>query len=67
MTDEGILLQKVRIDEHKCERCYECIKACMTGALHIDKGIWEYKEAICAKCEYCMDCCSNNAIKILGV
>lgn len=65
MSDTGVNFCTVKIDDKKCEHCYECIKGCMTGALTVEKGIFMHNSYECAYCEYCMDCCLNNALQIL--
>ena len=61
---EGINYVTVHIDDKKCERCYECIKACTNGALTLERGIYIHNAYGCAYCENCMDVCPNNAIEI---
>ena len=65
MVGNGINFCTVRIDEAKCERCYECINSCPNKALTLDKGIFVHCAYECSYCEVCMDVCPNEAIKIL--
>ena len=53
-------------DNKKCKKCFECIKACSTGALTLDKGIFKFNSMKCAICEYCMDVCPIEAIEVIG-
>lgn len=62
---EGINLVTVRIDDKKCQRCYECIRTCPTGALTLEKGIYTHNSYACSYCEVCMDVCPKEAIEIL--
>ena len=34
---EGVNFVTVRIDDKKCERCYECIRTCPNKALTLDE------------------------------
>ena len=65
MTDEGVNFCTVRIDDKKCNRCYECIELCSTGALTLNQSIFCHNAYECAYCEVCMDVCSEEAIQIL--
>ena len=65
MSDVGVNFCTVRIDDSKCTRCYECIKACPTSALSLDKGIFVHSAYECSYCEVCMDVCPNDALEIL--
>ena len=62
---EGVNLVTVRVDSKKCKRCYECIHACPTGALSLEKGIFSHNTYNCQYCEVCMDVCENGSIEIL--
>lgn len=62
---EGINLCTVKIDDKKCERCYECIRNCPTKALTLERGIYCHNAYSCSYCEVCMDVCPQEAIKIL--
>lgn len=64
MSDTGVPLVSVRIDDKRCTYCLECVSVCSTGALTYDK-CFEHNGAECANCEVCMDVCPNEAIKIL--
>ena len=64
---EGINFMTVRIDDKKCERCYECIKACPNKALTLEHGIYCHNAYECSFDEYCMDVCPNEAIEILDM
>lgn len=66
MSDTGKVLQGVKINPDKCTRCYECVRYCPTGALHLEGSIWVYNDSICSKCEQCIEC-SNEAISIVGL
>ena len=61
---EGINFVTVRIDDEKCNRCYECIEVCTNKALTLDKGIFVHNAYQCAYCEVCMDVCTEEAITI---
>lgn len=62
---EGINFVTVRIDDNKCNRCYDCIEVCPTGALSLEQTIFIHNSYECSYCEVCMDVCEHEAIKIL--
>lgn len=61
---EGINFVTIRIDEKKCKRCYDCVTYCVSGALTLDKGIFNHDATNCCYCEVCMDVCRTAAIEI---
>ena len=65
MSDVGLPYTYIKIDETKCQRCYDCIKYCPQSCLYIDKGIIEQVSRACMKCEYCMDVCPNGALTVI--
>ena len=66
MSNIGVNLVTVRIDDSKCSRCYECMELCPTNALSLDKGIFVHNSYECSYCEVCMDICPEEAIQIFG-
>ena len=62
---EGINFVTVRIDDKKCERCYECIKACPNKALTLEHGIYCHNAYECNYEKECEQACPENAITIL--
>ena len=67
MTDEGINFITVRIDDNKCNRCYECIDICPTGALSLEQSIFMHNAYECNYEKECEKVCKNNAITILDM
>ena len=65
MSDTGKILCTVKIDDKRCNRCYECIQACSTSALSLDGATFIHNPADCSYCEVCMDVCPEEAITIL--
>lgn len=65
MTDEGVNFCTVRIDDKKCERCYECVKTCPTGALTLEQTIFCHNAYECNYEKECEEQCKQNAIRIL--
>ena len=61
----GINLITVRIDDRKCKRCYNCIRACKYGALTLEHGIYCHNAYECSYCYDCMSACPLDAIEIL--
>lgn len=58
-------MNKIYIDNKKCETCCECINICRCEVLGIRQGnvrIIEFDK--CTYCEDCVDICPNGAIKI---
>jgi len=65
MLDYGRNYLTVRIDNKKCKRCYECVRACTHGALTLERGIFMHNAYGCAYCYECMDACEQDSIEIL--
>ena len=67
VTDEGVNFCTVRIDDKKCDYCLDCVEACPNNALTYDGDVkvFMHNSYGCAYCEYCMDVCQKDAIKIL--
>lgn len=65
MSDIGVNYVTVRIDDSKCQRCYECIQCCPTSALTLDGMVFNHNPSLCAYDECCQDVCPNEAITIL--
>ena len=63
MSDTGIPLATVKIDDTKCDYCLECVDGCPGEALTYDK-CFEHDPDKCWICESCMSC-PNDAIKIM--
>ena len=64
---EGINFVTVRIDDNKCNRCYECIDICPTGALSLEQSIFIHSAYECNYEKECEKVCKNNAITILDM
>jgi len=64
MSDTGVPLVSVRIDDKRCNYCLECVNACPSGALTYDK-CFEHDGEKCWYCESCMGLCEQEAITIL--
>lgn len=62
MSDGGVPLVSVRIDDKRCTYCLECTTVCPSGALKYDK-CFEHDPVKCWNCESCMSC-PNEAITI---
>lgn len=65
MSDTGVPLVTIRIDDKRCTYCLECTSVCPSGALTYDK-CFEHDSSECWNCESCMTC-PNDAIKIVGM
>ena len=66
MSDTGVPLVSVRIDDKRCTYCLECTSVCPSGALRYDK-CFEHKSTLCTYCEVCCDVCEVNALSIMEV
>jgi len=66
MSDTGVPLVSVRIDDKRCTYCLECTTVCPSGALKYDK-CFEHDSSICTNCEECMSICGENAITLLNI
>ena len=66
MSDSGVPLVSVRIDDKRCTYCLECTSVCPSGALTYDK-CFEHNSTDCMNCEVCMDVCEVNALTIMEV
>ena len=63
MSDSGVPLVSVRIDDKRCTYCLECVTVCPSGAITYDK-CFEHDPQECWNCESCMSC-PNEAITVL--
>jgi ferredoxin len=50
------------VDEHLCNNCGRCVKACNTQAHSLDDKKHSYNPALCVGCGNCAVSCGNNAI-----
>ena len=50
------------IDNLKCHKCNECVKACPVKAINYRKGFPEVNEKICIECYCCHELCRYRAI-----
>ena len=66
MSDMGVPLATVQVDDKTCTYCLECTSVCPSGALTYDK-CFEHDSTLCMNCEVCMDICEENAITIMEV
>ncbi|MBO3833268.1 MAG: 4Fe-4S dicluster domain-containing protein [Candidatus Brockarchaeota archaeon] len=59
-------LPKIRVDQSKCRSdCFECSKACPTGALKIDSAHnLRVDEEKCLRCPWSEDACPEKAVKV---
>lgn len=64
MSDSGVPLATVQINDKLCTYCLECTIVCPGGALTYDH-CFEHNPTECMNCEVCMDVCPNDAIKIM--
>lgn len=64
---EGINFITVKIDDNKCNRCYECIDVCPTGALSLEQTIFIHNAYECNYEKECEKVCNENAITILDM
>lgn len=66
---QGINFCTVKIDDHKCTYCMECVNTCPTGALTYDRSVkvFMHNAYECSYCEVCMDVCEPEAIKVLDM
>ena len=67
MSDTGVPLVSVRIDDKRCNYCLECVNACPSGALTYYRACFMHNAYECAYCEVCMDVCEVNALSIMEV
>ena len=63
MSDSGVPLVSVRIDDKRCTYCLECTTVCPSGALRYDK-CFEHDSDECMNCESCELICEYGAITI---
>ena len=63
MSDGGVPLVSVRIDDKRCTYCLECTTVCPSGALSYDK-CFEHDSDECMNCESCELICEYEAITI---
>ena len=63
MSDSGVPLVSVRIDDKRCTYCLECTSVCPSGALTYDK-CFEHNPVECMNCESCELICEYGAITI---
>ncbi len=63
MSDGGVPLVSIRINDKRCDYCLDCTNVCPSGALTYDK-CFEHDTNECWNCESCMDVCEKEAIKI---
>ena len=63
MSDSGVPLVSVRIDDKRCTYCLECTSVCPSGALRYDK-CFEHDSDECMNCESCELICEYGAITI---
>ena len=63
MSDSGVPLATVQVDDKTCTYCLECTSSCPSGALTYDK-CFEHDSKLCMNCESCELTCPNEAIKI---
>lgn len=66
MSDMGVPLATVQINDKQCTYCLDCVDTCPSGALTYDK-CFEHNPDECMNCEVCMDVCEVNAITIMEV
>ena len=66
MSDSGVPLATVQINDKKCTYCLDCVDTCPSGALKYDK-CFEHDPDECMNCEVCMDVCEVNALSIMEV
>lgn len=63
MSDIGMPLVTVKVDDKLCNYCLDCVNACPSGALSYDK-CFEHDPEECWNCEACMDVCETEALLI---
>ena len=66
MSDSGVPLATVQINDKLCTYCLDCVDTCPSGALTYDK-CFEHNPDECMNCEVCMDVCEVNALSIMEV
>ena len=59
------MLHYVQIDEHLCNGCVLCTKACPTKAIRVRHGRVARIEGICIDCGECIRVCTRGAIKVI--
>lgn len=63
MSDSGVPLVSIRVNDKVCDYCLECTTVCPSGALTYDK-CFEHNPDLCTNCEVCCDVCEYEAITI---
>ena len=66
MSDTGVPLVSIRVNDKVCDYCLECTTVCPSGALTYDK-CFEHNPDLCTNCEVCSDVCEQDAITIMEV
>ena len=66
MSDTGVPLATVQINDKLCTYCLDCVDTCPSGALTYDK-CFEHNPDLCMNCEVCSDVCEHEAITIMEV
>ena len=66
MSDSGVPLATVQINDKQCTYCLDCVDTCPSGALSYDK-CFEHDSKLCMNCEVCCDVCEVNALSIMEV
>lgn len=62
MSDSGVPLATVQINDKQCTYCLDCVDTCPSGALTYDK-CFEHDSSECWNCESCMGFCDAITIR----
>ncbi len=60
---------EILYDKNKCNKCYQCVNACLHGAISIfQDGFIDINRRICKRCKKypCIDACEEEALKLVG-
>ncbi len=49
------------IEQDICIKCGDCVKVCMTGAIHVVNGLYQIDPGACNLCRFCAHECIMGA------